>query len=75
MIQQPAVIQHRKLISGNILGAHVVEHILGPSTVAVLIPILYAEFGLTGVQAGLLETVRSIGGATASFLIGIVSEK
>ena len=74
MIQQQALIQHRRLISGNILGAHVVEHILGPSTVAVLIPILYAEFGLTGLQAGLLETVRSIGGATASFLIGIVSD-
>ncbi len=56
-LQQGVTPTRRKLIFDNIVGAHALEHMLGPHTVAVLLPAIYAEFGLTGVQTGLAARV------------------
>lgn len=74
VMQRAPAGRRRWTVFGSILGAHGLEHILGPQTIAALLPSMYDEFGLTGVKAGLLETTRSLGGAFASILSGVLAD-
>ncbi|MDZ4230412.1 MAG: MFS transporter [Dehalococcoidales bacterium] len=57
--------------AGTIIGSHTMTHVYGHGFY-VIIPEIYRQLGLVPLQAGLIDTVRSLCGGLGSMLVGFI---
>ncbi len=60
-----------RTMAGTIIGAHTLTHVI-PRSFYVMVPLIYQQFGLNPVQAGLMDAVRWVSSGLSGIFVGFL---